>query len=43
MIDVQPPFEQHFFELAITQRITQVSPCAQQDDLGFEVTPIKEA
>src|SRR6266487_207724 len=38
---VAHPFQHHLFEVAIAQRVAQVPPYAQQNDLGFEMTPLE--
>jgi hypothetical protein len=41
MIDVQTTLPHHFLEVSITQRIAQVSPHAQQNDICLEMTPFE--
>src|SRR5450755_1050428 len=41
MIHVQSPLPHHLFEVAIAERIPQVPAHAQQDDLGFKMTPFE--
>jgi hypothetical protein len=39
VIDVQPSFEHHLLQVAVTQRIAQIPTHAQKNDLGFKMTP----
>src|SRR5207248_2448255 len=41
MIDMQTPLQHDLFEVPITQRIPQIPPHAQQNDVGLEVTPFE--
>ena len=41
MIDMQTPLQHDLFEVPITQRISQIPPHAQQNDVGLEVTPFE--
>jgi hypothetical protein len=41
MIDRESALGHHFLKISITERIAQVPTNAQQNDLGFEMTPFK--
>ena len=41
MINVQAPFEQHLFQIAVAQSISEVPADAQQNDVGLEMTPFE--
>ncbi len=41
MIHLQSPFQHHFLEVAIAERIAQVPTDTQENDLGFKVTPFE--
>ena len=43
MVDRKSPFAHHFLEIAVAQGIAQVPPNAQEDEFGFELTPIEKA
>jgi hypothetical protein len=36
----ESPFPHHLFEVAVAQRVAQVPPHAQHNDLGFEMAPL---
>src|SRR5260370_1302758 len=42
MVNVQPPFQHEFLEIAIAERIPQIPAHAQQNDLGLEMTPFEQ-
>jgi hypothetical protein len=41
MIHLQPPFQHHFLEIAVAERVAQVLAHAQQNDIGLEMTPFE--
>jgi len=41
MVHLQTPFPHPLFPVAIAERIPQVPAYAQQNDLGFKVTPFE--
>jgi hypothetical protein len=41
MIDVQATLPHHFLEVSITQRIAQIPPYAQENDVCLEMTPFE--
>jgi hypothetical protein len=41
MIHGQPTLQHHFFEIPITERIAQIPPDAQENDIGLKVTPFE--
>src|SRR5260221_3765286 len=43
VIDMQSPFLHHLFQVAIAERIPQIPAHAEQNDLGFEMTPFEQA
>src|SRR6266446_7051037 len=38
---LQSPFPHHFFQISVTERVAQVPPDTQENDLSFEVTPFE--
>ena len=38
-----PPFPQHFLQVSVTERVSEIPTDAQQNDLGFEMTPFERA
>jgi hypothetical protein len=42
MIDREVALSHHFFEVAITEDIAQIPASAQENNLGFIVTPLEE-
>jgi len=43
VIDRESPLPHHLFQVAIAERVPQVPAHAEQDDLGFEMTPFERA
>jgi len=41
MIEMQTPLQQDLFEVSITQRIPQIPPHAQKNDVGLGMTPFE--
>jgi hypothetical protein len=41
VIDVQPSFEHHLFEIAITERRAEIPADTQEHDLGLEMAPFE--
>ena len=41
MVYRESPFQHHFFEVTVTERITQVPPDTEQDDVGLKMTPLE--
>jgi hypothetical protein len=42
VIDVQTPLQHHFLQIAVTERVPQIPADAQQNDVGFEMTPFEQ-
>ena len=40
VIEMQTPFPHHFREVTIAERVAKVPTGAQQNDIGFEMTPL---
>jgi len=38
MIDQEPTLSHHLFEIAITERMTQIPPHTEKNDVGLEMT-----
>jgi hypothetical protein len=41
VIDVQTPLLHHLFEITVAERIPKVPAHAEQNDVGFEMTPFE--
>jgi hypothetical protein len=41
MIDRESPFQHDFFQIAVTERVTQIPAHTQEDDVSLEVTPLE--
>ena len=41
VVNLQPAFEHHFLQITVAERVAQVPPDTQQNDLGFEMTPFE--
>jgi hypothetical protein len=41
VIDMQTPFPHHFLQIAVAERVPKVPAYAEQNDLGFEMTPFE--
>jgi hypothetical protein len=41
VIDREPAFEHHLFEIPIAERIAKVPPDAQKNDVGLKMTPLE--
>ena len=42
MVNVQPPLQHDFFQIAITSGVTQISVDAEHNDVAFEMAPFKQ-
>ncbi len=43
VIDMQAPLDHHLLQISVAERIPQVPPDTEQNDLGLEVAPFERA
>ncbi len=41
MVNTQPPLQHHLLLAAVAERIAQVPPNTQQNDVGLKMTPLE--
>jgi hypothetical protein len=41
VVHLQSTFAHHFFQISVTERLVQVPPDTQENDLSFKVTPFE--